>query len=153
MYHWRVLPGAVPTPEEHADLESAVAYWDGSSAVRDRLRSVARSSTTVVLFLEHIPQTLDEWLAEQVSIGTEAVEAACAERNEFVRRCANGDEPANLPPVAAAIIGRYAPIAVVLNEFYWQLHGNSRTTPYPADDIQRVCAETGFEPGLPLSRT
>lgn len=76
-----------------------------------------------------------------------------AERNEFVRRCANGDEPANLPPVAAAIIGRYAPIAVVLNEFYWQLHGNSRTTPYPANDIQRVCAETGFESGLSLSRT
>lgn len=234
MYHWRVLPGALPTPEEHTDVEGAVTYWGGSPAVRERIRAVARSSATVVLFLEHLPQTLDTWLAEQVSAGPDAVEVACEmvarsftadaafmntngllhfdahfrniltdghrlyyadlglassprfdlspaerdflranrshdpcygvttlvnwlvsnvaarvslsprERNEYVRRCAKGEEPVNVPPAVASIIMRYAPVAAVLNDFYWSLHGESRTTPYPADEIERVGAETGF---------
>jgi hypothetical protein len=239
MYHWRVLPGAMPTPEEHADLERTVAYWDGSAAVRERLRAVARSSASVVLFLEYVPQNLHEWLAAQVIAGEDAIESACvmvernlrtglsfmnsngllhfdahfrnvltdghrlyfadlglatsprfelapaeadflrrnashdgcyavtdlvnwlvtvlsgavdpsgsdpAGRNDFVRRCAKGEEPSDVPPSAAAIIKRYAPIAVVMNEFYWQLHGEDRTTPYPAEEIQRACAATGFDP-------
>ncbi|MFK3983957.1 serine/threonine protein phosphatase [Micromonospora sp. NPDC050397] len=236
MYHWRVLPGVLPTPEEHADVESAVAYWDGSPAVRERLRAVARSTATVVLFLEHLPQTLDVWLTERVSAGPEAVEAACAmversittdvafmnangllhfdahfrniltdgrrlyyadlglatsprfdlspverdflrtnrshdpcyavtllvnwlvanlasrvplrprERNEYIRRCAKGEEPVNVPPAVASVIMRYAPVAAVLNDFYWSMHGESRTTPYPADEIERVGAEAGFKP-------
>ncbi|WP_329103275.1 serine/threonine protein phosphatase [Micromonospora sp. NBC_01699] len=238
MYHWRVLPGAVPTPEEHADVEGAVAYWGGLSAVRERILAAARSTATVVLFLEHLPQTLHEWLTEQVALGTDAIEAACVmverqliadvafmnanglthfdahfrniltdgrrlyladfglatsprfdlspaerdflaansshdaayavttlvnwlvtaligavgprpftarERNELVRRYAAGEEPPNLPPAAAAIIRRYAPVGTALNEFYWHLHGTSRATPYPADEIERVIGAVGSE--------
>ncbi|RKR87674.1 hypothetical protein BDK92_1966 [Micromonospora pisi] len=242
MYHWRVLPGAVPTPEEHTDVEGAVAYWDGSPAVRERLRAVARSSTTVVLFLEHIPLTLDEWLTRQVGDGADAIDSACqlversltedvafmntngllhfdahlrniltdgrrlyfadlglatsprfdlspaehdflransshdacyavtalvnwlvsrivgaatpapfgaAERNELVRRYAKGEQPTQLPPTATAIVKRYAPIAAVLNDFYWTLHGESRTAPYPYEEVERVRAETGFGSAWP----
>ena len=56
-----------------------------------------------------------------------------------------GADPANVPAPAAAIIKRYAPIAVVVNEFYRKLHLVSSTTPYPADEIGRACAATGFE--------
>jgi hypothetical protein len=41
MYHWRVLPGAAPLADEHIDIERAVAYWGGSSAVRQRLHLAA----------------------------------------------------------------------------------------------------------------
>lgn len=231
MYHWRVRPGAPPTHEEHADLERTVAYFAGSPAVRERLEAVARSSASVVLFLEYIPQNLDEWLTAQVASGDDAVESACVmverdlrhavsfmnangllhfdahfrnvltdgqrlyfadlglatsprfelsdaevgfldehmnhdagyavmklvnwlvaaltgvvdweERFEFIRRCAKGDDPLNVPAPAAAIIKRYAPVVVVMNEFYWKLHGESRTTPYPADEIERVCGRSG----------
>lgn len=77
MYHWRVLTGAVAAPEEHADVDRAVAFWGGSPAVRARIEAVARSSATVVLFLEHLPQSLHEWLNTQVALGDDAVESAC----------------------------------------------------------------------------
>jgi hypothetical protein len=237
MYHWRVLAGAVPPSEEHADLDRVVAYWDNSSAVRERLHAIAGSSASVVLFLEFIPQNLHEWLTARLAGGDDAVEAACAmveeglrtgislmnsngllhfdahfrniltdgrrlyfadfglatsprfelsgaeldflrensghdecyavtelvnglvtalsgaadpaafdpaDRNDFVRRCAAGEEPADMPPSAAAIIMRYAPIAVVVNDFYWKLHGESRTARYPVDEIQRIRATTGI---------
>src|SRR6266545_4923912 len=57
MYHWRILPGAAPLADEHADIERVVAYWGGSSAVRQRLHALAQASASVVLFLEYIRRT------------------------------------------------------------------------------------------------
>lgn len=57
LYHWRVLPGAPPPGDEHADVEAVVQYWDGSPAVRDRLHALARASSSIVLFQEFIPTT------------------------------------------------------------------------------------------------
>jgi hypothetical protein len=70
-----------------------------------------------------------------------------AERNAYIRRCAEGEVPLNVPPPAVAIITRYAPIASVMNEFYRKLYLESRTTAYPIDDIDRACAAIGFTPG------
>lgn len=72
--------------------------------------------------------------------------AGPADRNEFIRHCAEQGVPASVPRRAAAVIERYAPVVVVLNEFYWKLHGESRTTAYPLAEIQRACAVAGFEP-------
>lgn len=78
MYHWRVLPdGGHPLPEELADVERAVAYWGGGPQIRGRIEAVQRSSASIVLFLEYIPQTLHDWLDEQVRTGDEAAERAC----------------------------------------------------------------------------
>jgi hypothetical protein len=231
MYHWRVLPGAAPPADEHADIERVVAYWGGSAAVRRRLHALAQASVSVVLFLEYIPQTLHDWLAKQLPAGQETVTAACAmverclradiafmntngllhfdahfrniltdghrlyladlglatssrfdlstdeqdfvaqnlshdagytmrelvnwmvaniagvadpetggpvERYDYVRRCAAGDPPANVPAPAAALISRYAPVVTIMNDFYWHLFGESRATPYPAQQIKRA---------------
>lgn len=240
MYHWRVLPGAPPVADEHADVERAVAYWGGSSAVRERLRAVAQASASIVLFLEYIPQNTGDWLARQLAAGDEAVTAACAmlerccrvdvafmnangllyfdghfgnvltdgqrlyiadlglatsprfalsaaeshfvaqnmthdgcyavmrlvnwlvanvcgvavpptggpaERNEYIRRCAAGIEPVGVPAALAAVISRYAPVAAVMNDFYWDLFGESRATPYPVEEIRRAIALVpGFAP-------
>ena len=239
MYHWRVLaepPPRPPTPEEQANLARQVAYWHGSPAVRRRLEAIARSSASLVLFCEYIPQGLYEWLNAQATSGDAAVESACAmveqalrtdvsfmnsngllhfdahfrniltdgqrlyfadfglamssrfelsaieldfceknlshdgcytmtqlvnwlvttltdaadpsDRNRLIRRYAEGDEPVEVPPQAAAVIRRYAPVAAVMNDFYWKLHTESRTTPYPVDEIRRVCTATGFDLGL-----
>src|ERR1700730_17313271 len=88
----------------------------------------------------HTVTQLVNWLVTALSGAVDA-----AERNGFIRRCADGADPLNVPPAAAAVIKRYAPVAVVINEFYWKLHVESRTTPYPVDEIQRVCAGTGFQ--------
>jgi hypothetical protein len=42
------------------------------------------------------------------------------------------------------VFTRYAPVAVVMNDFYWKLFGESRATPYPADEIERACAAAGL---------
>jgi hypothetical protein len=60
-YHWRVLPGA------GADVTAAA--WRGSPAVRARLAAIASATTSVVLFLEHVPQTLHEWLTTSMPLG------------------------------------------------------------------------------------
>ncbi|MFD7501370.1 protein kinase family protein [Streptomyces sp. NPDC059850] len=66
MYHWRVLPDSPPKgfTDEFGGLEGAVAHWEGSPAVRDRLEAIGQSSCSLVVFLEHVPYTLAGWLAD-----------------------------------------------------------------------------------------
>ncbi|WP_327092069.1 protein kinase family protein [Nonomuraea sp. NBC_01738] len=63
LYHWRVLPD---TPSGDYLSEEAIdrflGRWDGSPAVRQRLEALGAASASVVVFLEHVPQTLAEWL-------------------------------------------------------------------------------------------
>ncbi|MFC5666508.1 protein kinase family protein [Kitasatospora misakiensis] len=67
MYHWRVLPDSAPEGflDAFGSIDGAVAHWDGSPAVRARLEAIGRSSHSLVLFLEHVPQTLGGWLHER----------------------------------------------------------------------------------------
>lgn len=67
MYHWRVLPDTAPQGfvDELGGIDGAVAHWEGSSAVRNRLEAVGRSSASLVLFLEHVPHTLAAWLSDR----------------------------------------------------------------------------------------
>lgn len=63
------------------------------------------------------------------------------DRDGFIRCCAEGGAPLlDISPAARGIIMRDAPIAVVMNEFYRKLHFESRQTPYPMDEIQRLRA-------------
>lgn len=64
MYHWRILPDSPPVgfADEFGGVDGAVAHWEGSPAVRERLKAIGRSSSSLVLFLEHIPRTLADWL-------------------------------------------------------------------------------------------
>ncbi|MCB5906917.1 protein kinase family protein [Streptomyces pinistramenti] len=60
MYHWRVLPDSPPVgfADEFGGIDGAVAHWEGSRAVRGRLEAIARSTSSLVVFLEYVPQTL-----------------------------------------------------------------------------------------------
>ncbi|MFJ3641025.1 protein kinase family protein [Streptomyces sp. NPDC090108] len=79
MYHWRVIPDSGrPLPEELADVDRAVAYWGGESAVRRRIEGLRHSTARLVLFLEYIPQNLHDWLGVRIKAGDEAAERACA---------------------------------------------------------------------------
>lgn len=67
LYHWRIMPDSPPAGfvDEFGGLEGAVAHWDGSPAVRRRLEAIGKSSFSLVLFLESVPQTLAAWLGER----------------------------------------------------------------------------------------
>jgi Phosphotransferase enzyme family len=60
---------------------------------------------------------------------------------------ADGGVSACLPAAADAIIRRYTSIADITSDFYRRLH-KDKLTPYPADEIERACAEAG----LPVDR-
>ena len=76
-YHWRVLPDEPPAlPDELADVESVVAFWDGRPEVRHRLEALREAPASLVLFLEYVPQTLHSWLTEQLRGGDEAADRA-----------------------------------------------------------------------------
>ncbi|NUS91293.1 MAG: protein kinase family protein, partial [Nocardia sp.] len=77
MYHWRVLPDTTPLPAELADIDRAVAYWDGRPQVRHRIEALRDSSASIALFLEYIPQNLHEWLNARVEAGGEIADRAC----------------------------------------------------------------------------
>ena len=90
MYHWRVLPDSRPEGfvDEFGGIDGAVAHWEGSSAVRGRLDAIGRSSASLVVFLEHLPQTLPAWLADHQDADDSPypwIEAALARGTAFMR--------------------------------------------------------------------
>lgn len=199
MYHWRVLPGAPPPPDETRDVERAVAYWEGSPAVRERLHALAAASASLVLFLEYLPHDLHDWLSGQpeeayamverrlradvafmngagllhfdahfgnvrtdgerlylgdLGLATSPRFALSAAEARFVARHAHHDLCHTLTQLVnrlerngagGPIVGRYAPVAEVMNAFYRRLFGQSRATPYPAEELARAMALAGLQ--------
>ncbi|MEV6210274.1 protein kinase family protein [Kitasatospora sp. NPDC051914] len=78
MYHWRVLPDSPPGGfvDEFGGIDGAVAHWENSRAVRERLEAVGRASHSLVLFLEHVPQTVGAWLHGQQETAAPAVDGS-----------------------------------------------------------------------------
>jgi hypothetical protein len=81
---------------------------------------------------------LVNWLVTDLCGVTVPQNGIPAQRNEYIRACANGVDPAGAPPTVAAVIRRYAPVAAAMNDFYWDLYGTSRTTPYPSEKVERA---------------
>jgi hypothetical protein len=238
LHHWRVLDGPAfdgTLPDELGDVDRRVEYFHDSEAVRRRLEAIGDSSTTVALFMEHLPTPLPAWLQGLVERGGNGLDAAVGtveaqlvteimamnagglfhfdahldnmltdgelvyladfglatstlfylddherrfveankshdvchaitrlvdwlvtatagvqdwvERDAYIRRCADGDEQPigrHIPPGAASLVTRYAPVAAIVNDFYRRLRVEDRRTPYPADAIERACGVVGL---------
>ncbi|MEW2493668.1 protein kinase family protein [Streptomyces nodosus] len=78
MYHWRILPDSPPegVADEFGGIDGAVVHWEGSPAVRERLEAIGRSSSSLVLFLEHVPRTLADWLHDHRTAAPERGESS-----------------------------------------------------------------------------
>ncbi|MGW4093406.1 serine/threonine protein phosphatase [Nocardia sp. NPDC004750] len=234
MYHWRVLPDTTPLPEELADIDRAVAYWDGRPQVRHRIEALQISSASIALFLEYIPQNLHEWLNTQIEAGEEPADRACAmverelaagtafmnsrgllhldahfeniltdgrrlyfgdyglalscgfdlspedaaffdqnqsydrgytatylvnwlvtalyglrredrgARAAMVRAFAEGKSPEGIPEGVAAVLTRHAPIAAAMSAFISAFQQESRSTPYPDQEIRCLLGGPAF---------
>jgi hypothetical protein len=55
-------------------------------------------------------------------------------RNQFVRRCATGDIPPDVPPPVAEIIAKHAPAAARMNDFCWRLFDGDLHAEYPGSE-------------------
>jgi hypothetical protein len=212
LYHWRVLPGRAPVAAEHEDVDAVVALMGGSPAVRVRLNALAAASSSLVLFLEHVPLGLAGWLGADPMGRAESVERQLGEivaflrsrdllhldvhmgnlladgervfladfglvtspgfdlsaeeltfaarnathdagyasmtlvnwlvtrvtglrepalRNEYVRACAAGQIPPDVPPPIARILAKHAATATTMNNFYWKVFGGKVITEFP----------------------
>ncbi|MFF2546114.1 protein kinase family protein [Kitasatospora sp. NPDC058063] len=224
MYHWRVLPDSPPEGfvDEFGGIDGAVAHWEGSQAVRERLEAIGRSSRSLVLFLEHMPQTLSTllrehgatavagggspaWVEDALARGTafmsshglvhfdahfdnlltdgrlicfadfglalsSGFELSAAEQqflsdhlgydrdctashlihhlvdrvrggieaDVFLQKWIAGRRPEAVPPEIAAIVERHARASVVLDGFHRRLLSESKQTPYPGAELNRV---------------
>jgi hypothetical protein len=210
LYHWRVLPGRAPIAPEQQDIDAVVAQFGGAPAVRTRLEELAAATSSLVLFLEHVPDALRDRLTDPVGqaetlerqlfeivaflrrrellhmdghfdnlradddriylvdfglatsprfelssaecafvaqhVGHDADYAAMrlvnwlvatvcgvptpADRNQYVRRCAAGNLPPDVPPAVAAILARHAPAAARMNDFCWRLYAGDLDAAY-----------------------
>ncbi len=117
----------------YADLGLATSARFDLSA--PELRFLARNRTHDAAYAM---ASLVNWLVAAVAGVPVPVGGAPTERNAYIRECAGGAEPAGVPPAVADIIRRNAPVASVLNDFYADLFGTSRDTPYPADAVAHV---------------
>jgi hypothetical protein len=57
--------------------------------------------------------------------------AGPAVRNEYVRRCASGAIPPDVPAAVAGILARHAPAAARMNDFVWRLYAGDIHARYP----------------------
>lgn len=79
LYHWRVLPRAVPEPLPAAileDVERQFAAWGRSEAMRARFTARHRATASIVLFLERFPDDLRGWLGRELAAGGARARAA-----------------------------------------------------------------------------
>jgi hypothetical protein len=85
VYHWRVVPYR-PAPADAAERERWVAHWEGHDAVRNRLEAISGASAAVIVFMEHLPQTVDAWLTEHAAAdgALEFVRAGVRDGVEFM---------------------------------------------------------------------
>ncbi len=99
--------------------------FDLSSAERDFAERHATHDA------RYAAMRLVNWLVTMVCGVPTPTDGGPVARNEYVRQCAEGRVPADVPPVVAAILARHAPAAAAMNAFYWRLFDGEIHAAYP----------------------
>ncbi|MET3807226.1 hypothetical protein ABIB25_004249 [Nakamurella sp. UYEF19] len=69
------------------------------------------------------------------------------QRNDYVRSSADTGRAIAAGGVLADTVVRYAWVATVVNDFYWELHDGNLTAAYPADRIATALNSAGITTG------
>lgn len=228
LYHWRIVKNDyVDVSINQENIDKDVEYWDGSLAIQRRLESIHQASTSVVMFLESIPQTLDNYLAKEAAQDSDRFDSAVRmidkslaetilfmndhgmihfdahgynimtdgyrlyfadfgltnslqfdlsdkeraffkehenydkisalgmfacdilkalsfsreDRMAQLERYAAGDNKIIYSPYITSILQKYALSAIIYDSFIMTLRNESKLTPYPSQEIARICAK------------
>lgn len=78
LYHWRIVNGHINNTkyDTQEKINSRVAFWNHSEQVAHRLEALQKSSYFLVLFLEYIPTTLNDFLEEKIASNIESLDSA-----------------------------------------------------------------------------
>ncbi len=66
LYHQWVLPGRAPVADEFADIAAAAKRLGDSPQIRARFAELVDAKNSLVLFFEHIPLGMREWLTPEL---------------------------------------------------------------------------------------
>lgn len=80
---------------------------------------------------DYAAMRLVNWLVTTVCGVPVATSGGLAARNAYVRRCASGDIPHDVPAAVAGILARHAPAAAQMNDFCWRLVDGDIHAQYP----------------------
>lgn len=80
---------------------------------------------------DYAAMRLVNWLVTTVCGVPVPTSGGPAARNAYVRRCARGDVPQDVPASVAGILARHAPAAARSNDFYWRLVDGDIHARYP----------------------
>lgn len=79
LYGWRLLHEENTTlARSQEDIDNEVQYWENHPSIRQRLEQINESNDTICLFLEYIPWTLKQWIAEQIDAPTTIEKMLCS---------------------------------------------------------------------------
>ena len=62
LHHWRVLPIVHTSYDDRISMK----LWGNCEAIHRRISSITEATHSVVMFLEHCPFTLNQWIREQL---------------------------------------------------------------------------------------
>jgi hypothetical protein len=80
---------------------------------------------------EYAAMRLVNWLVTTVCGVPMPASGGPVDRNMYVRRCASGDIPQDVPATVAEILARHAPAAARMNDFVWRLCDGDIHAEYP----------------------
>jgi hypothetical protein len=80
---------------------------------------------------DYAAMRLVNWLVTTVGGVSVPAGGGPVDRNAYVRRCASGDVPHDVPAVVAEILARHAPVAARMNDFCWRLFDGDIHAVYP----------------------
>ncbi|USQ78558.1 serine/threonine protein phosphatase [Ornithinimicrobium faecis] len=80
---------------------------------------------------DYASMRLVNWLVTTVCGVSVTSQGGLAARNDYVRRCARGDIPQDVPAAVAGIISRHARAAATMNDFCWRLFDGDVDAVYP----------------------
>lgn len=69
MYSWRIIPNSLSKTDFSywESTEKYLDYWENNENIKDRVNALNSSNTSVLLFLEHFPKNLHQYLKEVLS--------------------------------------------------------------------------------------
>jgi hypothetical protein len=66
MYHWRIIPESSKTSHWES-TEKYMDYWENNESIAKRVNQLRTANSSVLLFLEHFPKNLYQYLKEVIS--------------------------------------------------------------------------------------
>ncbi|SDT12057.1 serine/threonine protein phosphatase [Actinoplanes derwentensis] len=91
---------------------------------------------------DYASMRLVNWLVTSVCGVPVSPDSGPVARNQFVRRCASGDIPPDVPLPVAEIIARHAPAAARMNDLCWRLFDGDLHAEYPGSETTvRITAD------------